>query len=148
MTQTSEINVLAATEIAPESPSLWKPNNFREWIELKRVDAVVEAWSEQARQERSLRKSTSKWIFALIALQMVGVFSIVSSIGLGWMNISVSVLQVLIAGVCAEVFGLGLLITKFLYREPLKIELPDVLPEANASRSAPTRKTKGAASSA
>jgi hypothetical protein len=127
MEQLSEIEIASVTEISPGNAALWRPSNFHEWVEQKRVDALLEAWSEQAKQERSLRKTTSKWIFALIAFQMVGIFAIVSSIGLGWMNIGVPILQVLIAGVCAEVFGLGLLITKFLYREPLRIELPDVL---------------------
>lgn len=127
MTSILEAAVVSADQISPEGSELWRPNSFNEWVELKRVDAVLSAWTEQAKQERALRLSTSKWIFGLIVMQILGVFVIVVSIGIGSMNLNVSVLQILISGICAEVFGLGFLVTKFLYREPLKIELASIL---------------------
>jgi hypothetical protein len=124
------IELAAVEEIHPGSPEIWRPNSFQEWIELKRVDAVLDAWSEQARHERALRFSSSRWIFLLIALQVFGIFLFMGLIGLGVMIIDVTVLQVLIGAVCADVFGLGFAVTRFLYREPLKIDLENLLQRA------------------
>jgi hypothetical protein len=133
MTQIVGMSITSATEVIPGSTDIWRPNSFSEWIELKRVDAILDAWTEQAKQERNLRRSTSKWIFGLIAFQVIAVFSIVACIGVGWMNLNESVLKILIGGICAEAFGLGLLVTKFLYREPLKIELAPLLKKSTSA---------------
>ncbi len=122
-----DVQVDVHEEIRPGSPEVWRPNSFQEWIEFKRVSAVMEAWSEQARHERALRLSASRWIFSLIALQVLGVFFIIASIGFGFMALDVRVLQVLIGAVCADIFGLGFVVVRFLYKEPLKIDIKDIL---------------------
>lgn len=136
----AKIEIVAAEEIRPGGPSLWQPNNFQEWIELKRVDAVLEAWSEQARHERGLRISSANWIFLLIGVQVAAIFGIIGLIGFGWMSIDVPVLQVLIGAVCADVFGLGFAVTRFLYREPLKIDLEHLLRHAAGPPGQPARR--------
>lgn len=84
--------------------------------------------------ERSLRTFSAKWIFALIVAQVVATFALVIAQGVGWLQIDKEILQILIPSVLAEVFGLGLLVTKYLFSQPLRHGLDSLV---EGARNAP-----------
>lgn len=107
-------------EISPRGSDAWQPTSYREWEDRERAKTFLAAWSEQMSHERSLRSFSAKWIFALIVLQVVATFLLVLAQGLGWIEIDKQILQVLIPSVLAEVFGLGFLVVKYLFSQPLR----------------------------
>jgi hypothetical protein len=107
-------------EIAPSAVDTWQPSSYNEWEARERAKTFLSAWSEQMSHERSLRAFSAKSIFALIVAQVVATFSLVIAQGLGWLQIDHTILQILIPSVLAEVFGLGFLITKYLFSQPLR----------------------------
>jgi hypothetical protein len=108
------------SEISPRGSDAWQPTSYREWEDRERAETFLTAWSEQMSHERSLRSFSAKWIFALIVLQVVATFLLVLAQGLGWIEIDKQILQVLIPSVLAEVFGLGFLVVKYLFSQPLR----------------------------
>ncbi len=65
-------------EIIGETESdYWKPESFPEYIVLKRLSALIEVWKEQQSQERKLRKVIGYWLFILIRLQIIAIFTVV-----------------------------------------------------------------------
>lgn len=109
-----------AREIAPGDPSVWEPQSFSEWEALAKTRTFLAAWSGQTAHERVLRSLVAKVIFTLIGVQVVGVFGIVILAGLDILTIEVAVLQVLIPSVLADVFGLGFVVAKYLFSQPLR----------------------------
>ena len=107
-------------EIAPSAVDVWQPASYGEWEARERARTFLAAWAEQMSHERSLRSFSAKSIFALIVAQVVATFAMVIAQGLGWLQIDKTILQILIPSVLAEVFGLGLLVTKYLFSQPLR----------------------------
>ncbi len=70
--------------------------------------------------ERSLRSLAAKVIFGLIGAQVLGVFAVLALQGLDVLHLDVGVLQVLIPSVLGDVFGLGFVVTKYLFSQPLR----------------------------
>jgi hypothetical protein len=83
--------------------------------------------------ERGLRTFTAKATFLLIVAQVVATFGLVAAQGLDWLQIDKGILQVLIPSVLTEVFGLGFLVTKYLFSQPLRHGLDSLV---NGSRNA------------
>jgi hypothetical protein len=120
------------TEISPGDPSVWQPKSFPEWEAREKAKTFLTAWTDQMVHERALRSLAAKVIFGLIGAQVLGVFGVVTFQGLGFLVIDVKVLQVLIPSVLADVFGLGFLVTKYLFSQPLRHGL-DALVKEKAS---------------
>lgn len=108
------------TELTPGSPEVWQPASFKEWEGRERTRAFLAAWSQQMSHERDLRSLSAKCIFALIAAQTAAAFGIVIAQGTGALTIDVSVLRILVPSVMAEVLGLGYLVVKYLFSQPLR----------------------------
>jgi hypothetical protein len=129
---TSSPSKIILGEIRPGDPSTWQPRSFDEWQSRERLQTFLSAWSEQIRDERMLRRRFSGWIFTLISLQTLGVFALVVADGAGWMTLRLEVLQVLIPSVLAEVFGLGFLVAKYLFSQPLRHSLDSLVAKGRA----------------
>lgn len=107
-------------EVAPGSSDVWQPGSYKEWEGRERTRAFLAAWSQQMSHERDLRSLSAKCIFGLVVAQVAGAFGLVAAQGAGWLALDPSVLQVLIPSVLAEVFGLGYLVVKYLFNQPLR----------------------------
>ena len=110
-------------EILPGSESTWQPASYAEWESRTRLTTVLEAWSAQMADERALRRKFAGWIFALITLQIVGAFGLVIAVGLDSLRVDPTVMKILLPSVFAEVFGLGLLVIKYLFSLPARQSL-------------------------
>ena len=110
-------------EITPGSETVWQPASYAEWEARTRLTTFLAAWKAQMADERGMRRTFARWIFGLITVQIVMAFGLVIAAGLGWLHIDVAVMQVLIPSVLAEVFGLGLLVTKYLFSLPARHSL-------------------------
>jgi hypothetical protein len=121
-------------EIAPSAGDAWQPTSYGEWEARERAKTFLAAWAEQMSHERSLRSFSAKSIFALIVAQVVATFTLVIVQGLGWLQIDKSILQILVPSVLAEVFGLGFLVTKYLFSQPLRHGLDSLV---EGARNAP-----------
>ena len=73
------------------------------------------AWEEQQQHERSLRKMVGIWVFTLMSLQIVAVFGLVVWDG-GQHKADSTLIRILIPSVLAEVFGMGFVVVKYLFR--------------------------------
>ncbi len=104
----------------------WEPKSFPEYIELRRLSALIEAWKEQQSQERKLRKVIGYWLFILITFQIVAIFSIVFLDGFEIINVDATVVKIIIPGALAEVFGMGYLVVKYLFSPSVK-DIYDIL---------------------
>lgn len=97
-------------------PEYWHPQTFQEWTEMTKTSALVSVWVEQQTQERSLRKTIGIWVFILITLQIVGVFAIVVLDALKLLQLNQSIVEFLIPSVLGEVFGMGFVVVKYLFK--------------------------------
>ena len=107
-------------EIVPGDPSVWQPQSFSEWEARERTKTFLAAWTDQMVHERSLRSLAAKVIFGLIGAQVLAVFAVLALQGLDVLRLEVGVLQVLIPSVLGDVFGLGFVVTKYLFSQPLR----------------------------
>ena len=107
-------------EVRPGDPAMWHPQSYVEWEGQERTRTVLAAWKEQVADERGLRRSYAKAVLMLIAGQVLGVFALVVAQGLGRLHLDTPVLQVLLPSVLGEVFGLGSLVTKYLFNQSLR----------------------------
>lgn len=107
-------------ELAPGSPDVWQPGSYKEWEGRERTRAFLAAWSQQMSHERELRSLSAKCIFGLVVAQVAGAFGLVAAQGAGWLALDPSILKVLIPSVLTEVFGLGYLVVKYLFNQPLR----------------------------
>lgn len=122
-------------EIEPGDPSVWQPQSFSEWEALEKTKTFLAAWTDQMVHERSLRSLAAKVIFGLIGAQVLGVFAVLALQGLAVLHLDVGVLQVLIPSVLGDVFGLGFVVTKYLFSQPLRHGL-DALVRGRGGRDA------------
>lgn len=133
--QVQEIEQLVSAEPpspprpAAPAPHDWQPASYVEWEARERARTVLAAWSSQTTHERSLRSFTARRIFVLIVVQVVSTFALVVAQGAGWLKIDVTVLKVLIPSVLTEVFGLGFLVIRYLFSQPLRHRLDALVRE-------------------
>jgi hypothetical protein len=59
----------------------------------------------------------------LITFQVVAVFALVVAQGLGALSLNVDLLKILLPSVLTEVFGLGFLVAKYLFNQPMRDSL-------------------------
>ena len=98
------------------APGYWRPQTFQEWTEMTKTSALVNVWVGQQTQERSLRKTIGIWVFILITLQIIGVFSLVVLDALQLLKLNQRIVEFLIPSVLGEVFGMGFVVVKYLFR--------------------------------
>lgn len=98
------------------TPEYWRPQTFQEWTEMTKTSALVSVWVGQQTQERSLRKTIGIWVFILITVQIFGVFLIVVLDALNLLHLNQSIVEFLIPSVLGEVFGMGFVVVKYLFR--------------------------------
>lgn len=94
----------------------WKPQTIKEWTEVTRTRAFLNVWVEQQKEERDQRKTFAVWIFALITLQIIAVFSLVVLDAASVFTLNLTVTKFLIPSVLGEVFGMGFVVVKYLFR--------------------------------
>ena len=107
----------------PGDPTVYQPQNFDEYLAREKVRTFLGAWTDQMVHERSLRSLAAKVIFGLIGGQVLAVFAVVVLQGLGDLKLDVKVMQMLIPSVLGDVFGLGFVVTKYLFSQPLRHSL-------------------------
>jgi hypothetical protein len=99
------------------SSDYFKPTTIEEWAEVKKTTVFLAAWIEQQRQERSLRKMIGIWIFTLITLQVIGVFGLVVLDAFKLLIMNTDIIKFLIPSVLSEVFGMGFVVVKYLFKQ-------------------------------
>lgn len=96
-------------------PDYWKPQSLHEWTEMAETTAYLNVWRQQQEQERSLRKTIAIWVFILITLQVVSVFTLVLLDAYKIFILNTEIVKFLIPSVLSEVFGLGFVVVKYLF---------------------------------
>lgn len=112
--------VVTAEEVSTGDPSVWRPGSYIEWEARERTRTFLATWAEQMTHEQKLRTAGARTIFWLIGLQVAGAFGLVVAQGLGWLTLDAGLLKVLLPSVFAEVFGLGFVVTKYLFSQSLR----------------------------
>ena len=113
--QKSGLPVYVESVTAELAPGAWQPESLQEYLELQERTTFLGAWGEQQKSERSLRKMIGIWVFCLISLQIVGVFGVVIWDG-GQHKVDAGLVKFLIPSVLGEVFGMGFVVVKYLFR--------------------------------
>ena len=96
-------------------PGSWKPESLNEWLEVQETSTILRAWTQQQGHERGLRKMVGIWVFVLISLQILGVFAVVILDGENH-RFNPELVKFLIPSVLSEVFGMGFVVVKYLFR--------------------------------
>lgn len=112
------IEPASISEIAPGDLS--GLGSFEEWATRERLRTFLPAWAAQAEHERTLRGRCAWMIFALALLQSVGAFALIIGIGRGWLLIDPGVLKILFSALLAEIFGLFVIVVRYLFSQPIK----------------------------
>lgn len=116
-----------------EPGELCGPASFEEWAARERLRVFLPAWSAQADHERRLRERCAWMIFALAACQTVGGFGLLIAIGVQALKIDASLLKVVYVGLLSEIFGLFLVVTRYLFSKPLALD-PSVVKDGRDGR--------------
>lgn len=93
----------------------FQPTNIDEWQLKKQITVFLATWEKQNDQERSLRKMIGVWVFILISFQVFGVFFLIFLDAIKCITLNQSLVQILIPSVLTEIFGLGYVVTKYLF---------------------------------
>lgn len=101
-------------------PGYWQPQTIQEWTEVKKTIAYLNVWVQQQGQERILRKTIAIWVFILITLQVIAVFALVVLDAFKVLVLNPDIVKFLIPSVLGEVFGMGFVVVKYLFR-PMSI---------------------------
>jgi hypothetical protein len=104
------------------TPGCWQPQSLQEWTSVQETVITLNAWSAQQDEERGLRRMIAIWVFVLISLQIIGVFGVVLYDASN-SKLNPEIIKFLIPSVLAEVFGMGLVVVKYLFR-PTDSNLP------------------------
>jgi len=96
-------------------PGSWQPGSLNEWTEVQETSTLLTAWTHQQGHERALRKMVAVWVFLLISLQILGVFGVVVADS-PTPKLNPELVKFLIPSVLTEVFGMGFVVVKYLFR--------------------------------
>lgn len=130
----SVVDVLG--EVRPQDSS-WEPGNFAEWEARERLQAFLRVWSQQTDDERKMRSLYAKMIFSLICAEVAFAFVLILLIGTELLRFDVTLLKVLFPSVLAQVFGLGYLVTRYLFGKQLSPPISEIPQRKKTSRSSP-----------
>lgn len=129
----SVVDVLG--EVKPQDGSSWEPNNFAEWEARERLQAYLRVWSHQTDDERKMRSLYAKMIFSLICAEVAFAFLLMVLVGAEILHFDVTLLKVLFPSVLAQVFGLGYLVTRYLFGKQLSLPISEIPQRKKSSRS-------------
>ena len=119
-------------DITRDQHELWRPGNFGEWSEAKRLEAILGSWSKQSNHERALRSRISEWVFGLIAFQIIGMFGLLVADGANLISLSTETLKVAVPSICEEIVGMGFVVVKYLFSVPVRKTLDDMVKDAGS----------------
>ncbi|MBY3413133.1 hypothetical protein V7796_12420 [Rhizobium laguerreae] len=122
-------------EVKPQDGSSWEPNNFAEWEARERLQAFLRVWSQQSDDEREMRSLYAKMIFTLICAEVAFAFLLIFLVGAGILHFEVTLLKVLFPSVLAQVFGLGYLVTRYLFGKQLTPPINEITQRKKSPRS-------------
>ncbi|MGO7530838.1 hypothetical protein [Rhizobium leguminosarum] len=122
-------------EVKPQDGSSWEPNNFAEWEARERLQAFLRVWSQQSDDEREMRSLYAKMIFTLICAEVAFAFLLIVLVGAGILHFEVTLLKVLFPSVLAQVFGLGYLVTRYLFGKQLTPPINEITQRKKSPRS-------------
>lgn len=125
-------------EVKPEDGSSWEPGNFAEWEAREKLQAFLRVWSQQADDERRMRSLYARMIFSLICAEVAFAFVLIVLIGADLLRFDVTLLKVLFPSVLAQVFGLGYLVTRYLFGKQLPLPISEIPQRKKSVRSAQT----------
>jgi hypothetical protein len=114
-------------ELSPTDPAAWLPASYDEWEAKRKTETVLGTWSDQMTHERRLRSIAAVSIFGLIVIQVIGVFALLVAQGLGRLHLDAGLLQIVVPSIFGEVFGLGFLVTKYLFNQALRHGLDSLI---------------------
>lgn len=109
-----------------DSAQLWTPTTLEEWREHERTRTFLRVWSEQNEDERGLRRSVALWVFSLIGLQSTAIFVLTFLNAFGVASVNGDLLKFIFGSLCAEAFGLGFVVAKYLFNEALRKSLNEI----------------------
>jgi len=122
-------------EVKPHDGASWEPNNFAEWEARERLQAYLRVWSQQTDDERRMRSLYAKMIFSLICAEVAFAFALILLIGADILRFDVTLLKVLFPSVLAQVFGLGYLVTRYLFGKQLSLPISEIQQRKKSPRS-------------
>jgi hypothetical protein len=114
--KSTQLPVFVESITGEVEPGYWKPQSIEEWSEVQKITAFLKAWIQQQGQERSLRKMIGIWVFILITLQVIGVFGLVVLDACKVLVMNAEIVKFLIPSVLSEVFGMGFVVVKYLFK--------------------------------
>ena len=94
----------------------WTPQTVEEWTDVQKTTVCLHIWTQQQQQERGLRKLIGIWVFIIITLQVVGVFTLVVFDAWKILSMNIEIVKFLIPSVLTEVFGMGFIVVKYLFK--------------------------------
>lgn len=122
-------------ELTPDDDRQYAATTFNEYVELRRIEAILKVWEEQAPHERELRAKTNAWVWRIIAGQ-TGLLFVFLFAALIWPNqISADLAKVVVTAVCAETVGLGFVISRYLFSANSRLNLDKLVEGASRGRS-------------
>jgi hypothetical protein len=107
----------------------WSPQNIDEWTDVQKTKVCLHVWTQQQQQERSLRKMIGIWVFIIITAQVVGVFSLVTLDAWKLLTMNIGIVKFLIPSVLTEVFGMGFIVVKYLFKSSNVIPIEFLIKE-------------------
>jgi len=113
----TDLPSFVAAVIGEVESGYWNPQSIEEWAEVQKTTAFLNAWIQQQALERSLRKMIGIWVFILITLQVIGVFGLVVIDAFKLLMLNPDIVKFLIPSVLSEVFGLGFVVVKYLFKQ-------------------------------
>lgn len=108
------------TIIDEVSSDYWQPESLSEWIEVQTTKSILHSWEYQQEQERNLRKLVAVWIFILISIQILYIINILTLDGFGVVALKENIIKILLPTAFAEIFGMGFIVVKYLFKHPEK----------------------------
>jgi hypothetical protein len=94
----------------------WTPQNISEWALVQKTSTFLNIWSKQQDQERNLRRMIGIWVFVLITIQILSILVFVALDATGLLILNTGIVKLLIPSVLSEVFGMGLIVVKYLFK--------------------------------
>jgi hypothetical protein len=83
----------------------------------------------------------TKWVFQLIALELVCLFGILVAVGLGKLDVPIRLLMTLVPSIFAQIVGLGFIVAKYLFDASNSKSMQDLI---RSSLGMPAESNRGA----
>jgi hypothetical protein len=114
-------------QIAPDDPTVWRPNSLVEWTDYQRLRTALRVWVEQAKSDRAQRESFGKWIIGLLYLEVIAALCIVIAIGLNALVLPIDLFRLVFPALFAQLFGVIYVIARYLYSSTARQSLDHII---------------------